>query len=242
MRYDRLSLLIDQLREHANNFEYFFSSPAYTSAGPKRQRGVFRTNCIDCLDRTNVVQSLVATENLKAVLARLGVLAPSDDLLAQTAFQAVYRHTWADHADLVSLQYAGTGALKTDFTRTGRRGYRGLLQDGWNAAHRYVFNNFTDGGRTDGLRVAVGEFPVDKFVRTQQAALRRPRGAVSYLPALLALALAVLAFTLVTSRAVDGRLVVYVVLCVGFVGVVGRMILQHGNEFVNAPVTMKRTK
>jgi len=24
---------------------------------------------------------------------------------------------WADNADVVSLQYAGTGALKTDYTR-----------------------------------------------------------------------------------------------------------------------------
>ena len=28
------------------------------------QKGVFRTNCMDCLDRTNVIQSLVAWENL----------------------------------------------------------------------------------------------------------------------------------------------------------------------------------
>lgn len=25
-----------------------------------QQEGIFRTNCIDCLDRTNVVQSLIA--------------------------------------------------------------------------------------------------------------------------------------------------------------------------------------
>ncbi len=29
------------------------------------QDGVFRTNCIDCLDRTNVVQSLLARRNLQ---------------------------------------------------------------------------------------------------------------------------------------------------------------------------------
>ena len=31
------------------------------------QSGVFRTNCIDCLDRTNVVQSLIARKNLQDV-------------------------------------------------------------------------------------------------------------------------------------------------------------------------------
>ena len=29
------------------------------------QEGVFRTNCIDCLDRTNVVQSLIARQSLQ---------------------------------------------------------------------------------------------------------------------------------------------------------------------------------
>lgn len=28
------------------------------------QQGVFRTNCIDCLDRTNVVQSMFARQSL----------------------------------------------------------------------------------------------------------------------------------------------------------------------------------
>lgn len=30
------------------------------------QQGVFRTNCIDCLDRTNVVQSMLARKCLEA--------------------------------------------------------------------------------------------------------------------------------------------------------------------------------
>ena len=32
------------------------------------QKGVFRTNCIDCLDRTNVVQSLLAHKSLQEQL------------------------------------------------------------------------------------------------------------------------------------------------------------------------------
>ena len=31
------------------------------------QEGVFRTNCIDCLDRTNVVQGLLARKNLQDI-------------------------------------------------------------------------------------------------------------------------------------------------------------------------------
>ncbi len=32
------------------------------------QQGVFRTNCIDCLDRTNVVQSMLAQKCLESQL------------------------------------------------------------------------------------------------------------------------------------------------------------------------------
>ena len=36
------------------------------------------------------------------------------------SFNGIFRHTWADHANLIAVQYAGTGALKTDYTRTGK--------------------------------------------------------------------------------------------------------------------------
>jgi hypothetical protein len=38
----------------------------------KRQGGVHRTNCIDCLDRTNVVQGLLGRKALEAALTQVG--------------------------------------------------------------------------------------------------------------------------------------------------------------------------
>ena len=38
------------------------------------QKGVFRTNCMDCLDRTNVVQSYLNKEVLAEILSKLGLL------------------------------------------------------------------------------------------------------------------------------------------------------------------------
>lgn len=57
------------------------------------------------------------------------------------------RNAWADHADYVSTMYSGTGALKTDFTRTGKRSWRGALEDGRRSVIRYYKNNFRDGER-----------------------------------------------------------------------------------------------
>jgi hypothetical protein len=41
------------------------------------QKGVFRTNCMDCLDRTNVVQSVIARQILLQWLSKLGVMTKS---------------------------------------------------------------------------------------------------------------------------------------------------------------------
>jgi len=45
----------------------------------------------------------------------------------------------------MSYLYTGTPALKTDFTRTGKRTYMGAINDGINSVTRYYINNFTDG-------------------------------------------------------------------------------------------------
>lgn len=46
----------------------------------KTQRGVVRTNCMDNLDRTNVVQATLAKWTLNHQLKALGVLAEGEDL------------------------------------------------------------------------------------------------------------------------------------------------------------------
>ena len=45
-----------------------------------RQQGVFRVNCIDCLDRTNVVQGVLARHHLEFLLRRLQLLSDSASL------------------------------------------------------------------------------------------------------------------------------------------------------------------
>ena len=37
------------------------------------QKGIFRTNCMDCLDRTNVVQSVIGRQLLLSWLVKLGI-------------------------------------------------------------------------------------------------------------------------------------------------------------------------
>lgn len=72
----------------------------------------------------------------------------------------LFKNIWADNADLVSVQYSGTGALKTDFTRTGKRTKQGLLKDGMNSLTRYYKNNFNDGFRQDAIDLFLGNYVV----------------------------------------------------------------------------------
>ena len=65
MRYDRLNILLD--RVSAEQEEYAYCLLLKDGLVVRQQDGIFRTNCIDCLDRTNVVQSLLARRNLQQV-------------------------------------------------------------------------------------------------------------------------------------------------------------------------------
>ena len=67
-KWDRLSILINRLANDMDSFGYFLAT---RHGAPLTQRGIFRTNCIDCLDRTNVVQSLLAKRMLHIQLLRL---------------------------------------------------------------------------------------------------------------------------------------------------------------------------
>jgi len=91
----------------------------------RTQKGVLRTNCMDCLDRTNVVQSATAQKALEAQLAADGIAL---DLQSDSTTQW-FNALWADNGDAISRQYSSTAALKGDFTRTRKRDYRGAIND-----------------------------------------------------------------------------------------------------------------
>ena len=57
----------------------------------------------------------------------------------------------------MSVLYSGTGALKTDFTRTGKRSFAGKLEDGKRSLMRYVLNNFEDTYNQNSLDFLLGK-------------------------------------------------------------------------------------
>ncbi|GFR47701.1 hypothetical protein Agub_g9454 [Astrephomene gubernaculifera] len=182
-RYHRISLLWDKVRDDFVRHGFFLRRAG--GQVEKRQVGVVRTNCIDCLDRTNVLQGVLGRKAFEMMLEALGLMPPSTSPSAAAAASAAASHhhphhshspaglpesfpeverqfkiLWADHGDAVSSQYAGTGAMKSGFTRTGKRTFGGVIDDGVKACVRYYVNNFTDGWKQDAMDLVTGAFSV----------------------------------------------------------------------------------
>ena len=120
----------------------------------QEQKVVFRTNCIDSLDRTNVVQSVFGRYFLLLILKdlKLSDVTPSKENISlpfKEGFENKFKNIWADVGDHVSLAYSGTGAMKSDFVRTGKRTIFGALNDGILTTRRLFINNFRDGYNQD---------------------------------------------------------------------------------------------
>lgn len=122
MRFENVSFLLDTL---GPTLDSFGMTVELESKFIRKQSGALRTNCMDCLDRTNVVQSACGRRALEIQLREEGY-----DLNLQVDQTTEWFNTlWADNGDAISKQYASTAALKGDFTRTRKRNYKGAITD-----------------------------------------------------------------------------------------------------------------
>ncbi|KHN79064.1 Phosphatidylinositide phosphatase SAC2 [Toxocara canis] len=105
----------------------------------REQRGIVRTNCVDCLDRTNVVQCAISQAVCLVQAQKLGLVGPLGDSPHQLT--RAIQSLWADNGDAISRQYAGTDAMKGDVTRNGQRRIVGMVRDGYTSASRYYLSH-----------------------------------------------------------------------------------------------------
>ncbi|KAI1389739.1 SacI homology domain-containing protein [Hypoxylon trugodes] len=122
MKFENVSLLLDTL---GRKIEATGSTVERKGLVERKQDGVLRTNCMDCLDRTNVCQSSFGKFMLDQQLKEEGF-----DMSAQLDQEnSWFNALWADNGDAISKQYASTAAMKGDYTRTKKRDYRGMVND-----------------------------------------------------------------------------------------------------------------
>ncbi|CAL2030677.1 unnamed protein product [Caenorhabditis brenneri] len=230
MQWHKIDLLREQLSQEISHFGYFYLSPNGADSN-RFQRGFFRTNCMDCLDRTNVVQSMLARESLTEQLRMLGVLYPEQKVQDIPLLENLFKHLWADNGDECSRQYAGTGALKADFTRLGKRTYLGAMNDGVNAVSRYVRNNFGDGYRQDAIDLFLGNFQVDSSdlpSSLETSILSTDQNGLALIAALFAMSMTILCLLVADNATATIFWMIIFFVCMMF-------IFLNGEEFVNVP-------
>ncbi|ESR38537.1 hypothetical protein CICLE_v10025215mg [Citrus x clementina] len=200
VHFERLSILFEQIEDFLEKNGYLLLNEKGEKM--KEQHGVVRTNCIDCLDRTNVTQSMIGRNMLEVQLRRIGIFGAEETINSHPNFDENFKILWANHGDDISLQYSGTPALKGDFVRCGQRTMQGILNDGWNALARYYLNNFCDGTKQDAIDLLQGHYIVsvsrDIAPPSQSAGLE----AMASFPLALSLVLTGLFFATLSLRQV----------------------------------------
>ncbi|EWC46159.1 hypothetical protein DRE_04537 [Drechslerella stenobrocha 248] len=177
--YDAAHAIRYYINESADSFAYFLTEDvdhdndegtAPHSEVILQQEGVFRTNCLDCLDRTNLIQQIISQMAIEKFLKYRGEKAITELFTRHAVL-------WADNGDALSRIYAGTGALKSSFTRSGKSSLGGVLADFRKSATRIYINNFADKGRQTTIDMLLGRLvgqdpvvlydPINDYVNTE---------------------------------------------------------------------------
>ncbi|OQE34520.1 hypothetical protein PENCOP_c017G07090 [Penicillium coprophilum] len=146
---DEFSYFMSEDSGRPNKTSYDGADAVNNSPVILQQEGVFRTNCLDCLDRTNLVQTIISSMAFESFLSHQGGRLSSD-------LQVRHSTIWADNGDALSKIYAGTGALKSSFTRHGKMSLAGALADARKSATRLYVNNFTDKAKQKTIDLLLG--------------------------------------------------------------------------------------
>ncbi|KTW30137.1 hypothetical protein T552_00615 [Pneumocystis carinii B80] len=154
--YDQASKILYYVDDNIKNFSYYLED-----MGEKgiifQQGGIFRTNCLDCLDRTNLVQALISKYSVMLFLKYL-------EICPEIFPWSEHSTIWADNGDALSRIYTGTGALKSGFTRRGKMSIVGVLEDATKSVSRMYVNNFQDKGRQLNIDLLLGRLVNQKTV------------------------------------------------------------------------------
>ncbi|KAM7461212.1 hypothetical protein LguiA_029333 [Lonicera macranthoides] len=130
----------------------------YANAAPRFQSGVLRTNCIDCLDRTNVAQYAYGLAALGRQLNAMG-LTGQPKLDADSSIAAALMDMYQSMGDALAQQYGGSAAHNTVFPeRQGKWKATTQSREFLKSIKRYYSNAYTDGEKQDAINLFLGYF------------------------------------------------------------------------------------
>uniref|UniRef100_A0A803KQX3 SAC domain-containing protein n=1 Tax=Chenopodium quinoa TaxID=63459 RepID=A0A803KQX3_CHEQI len=145
----------DATTEHVNSTDITEYSASKTT---RFQSGVLRTNCIDCLDRTNAAQYAYGLIALGHQLHAIGInptpIIDPDDTLAKM-LMGLYEAM----GDTIALQYGGSAAHNKIFSdRKGHWKAAIQSQEFIRTLQRYLNNAYMDPEKQDAINLFLGHF------------------------------------------------------------------------------------
>ncbi|XP_057492537.1 phosphoinositide phosphatase SAC7-like isoform X3 [Actinidia eriantha] len=235
IHFERLSMLYDQIEDFLVKNRYLLLNEKGEKV--EEQVGVVRTNCIDCLDRTNVTQSMIGQKMLEFQLRRIGVFDAEESISSHPNFDENFKILWANHGDDISIQYSGTPALKGDFVRCGQRTAQGILKDGWNSLARYYLNNFCDGTKQDAIDLLQGHYIVSVSRDMTNTSQKGGLEAIASFPLALSLVMAGFFLTIMSLKQVqyDLRHLFFLALWASISVAIAAFVRANGRIFCNRP-------
>ncbi|CAI0470801.1 unnamed protein product [Linum tenue] len=125
---------------------------------PTLQKGVLRTNCIDCLDRTNVAQYAYGLAALGKQLDALGFVEFPNINLDNPLAENLMR-LYELMGDTLARQYGGSAAHNKIFSeRRGQWKAATQSQEFFRTLQRYYSNAYVDAQKQDAINIFLGYF------------------------------------------------------------------------------------
>lgn len=124
---------------------------------PRVQNGVARTNCIDCLDRTNAAQFVIGKRALGRQLHALGVIA-GNTVEYDSDCVETFTHMFHGHGDAIAIQYGGSHLVNTMATYRKINQWQSSSRDMVESVKRYYHNSFLDSQRQEAYNLFLGHY------------------------------------------------------------------------------------
>ncbi|KAG8527458.1 uncharacterized protein KY384_007610 [Bacidia gigantensis] len=148
---------LESIAEDAVETTGFFQNGWPESGTFRLQNGVVRTNCIDCLDRTNAAQFVIGKRALGHQLHALGII-DQDSIDYDTDAVNLFTHMYHDHGDTIAIQYGGSHLVNTMETYRKINQWTSHSRDMVESFKRYYNNSFLDKQRQEAYNLFLGNY------------------------------------------------------------------------------------
>lgn len=122
------------------------------------QKGIIRTNCIDCLDRTNAAQFIICKEALTKQLRSLELISEGKTLDYESDLINILTEIFHDHGDTIAIQYGGSNLVNTMDSYRRINQWSSHTRDMPNSIKRMYSNSFMDSIRQEAINLFLGNY------------------------------------------------------------------------------------